>query len=153
MNMAEDIRLARGEEVDAIKAELALKANKADVDEIANNVGPLRNYSTAPTKIGTWIDGTPVWRCVFEVPVGALERADKCVPVPLPVKDTDAAFVINAWGQTGFSGHPNLIDDYPLRYAGQNLFEPFESGAICEDHDSFYGYYEFVTSEDNIKTS
>ena len=30
--MAEDIRLAKGEEVDAIKAELALKANTADLD-------------------------------------------------------------------------------------------------------------------------
>lgn len=39
------------------------------------------NYSTEPQQIGTWIDGSPVYRVAFEHTLEEISKQDKAVPV------------------------------------------------------------------------
>ncbi len=49
------------------------------VPELAAQSHEEQEYSTVPTRIGTWIDGTPVWRFAFELDWDAV-RADTVHP-------------------------------------------------------------------------
>ena len=71
-----------------------------------------RFYSNNPQKIGTWIDGTPVWRVEFEGHPSSLDYSDKSYSVKdlLSLKNQDNAFVINQNGYGGDADNPNMLD-------------------------------------------
>ena len=105
-----------------------------------------RFYSNNPQKIGTWIDGTPVWRVAFEGHPSSLDYSDKSYSVKdfLSLKNQDNAFVINQNGYGGDADNPNMLDCHPLDNDSAGTF------AINDSIKLVFGYIDFVTSANNI---
>lgn len=112
-------------------------------------------YSTAPKRVGTWVDGTPVWRFAFQQEFTDYNRADKDVYVNMPISDITTAFVINAWC-AAFIDVPCCVDDVLLSY---NVNGNFSGDCIAEKsgdeyiYTGAYGWIEFVTPESNIQAN
>ena len=110
-------------------------------------------YSETPVQIGTWIDGTPVWRLAFD--------ADVAPGTPDTVRitfaaDGDNVRVLNckAWLTTDY----NHIDATELQpyvegsnystNAANGKLEIYKSSSGPQNHA--YGYIEYVTPESNL---
>ena len=120
--------------------------------KIADGVIPsagLITYSTTPQRIGTWIDGTPVWRFAFDRDLEEIEKTDGYVSfqsiVGDVVKNMNYAFVIHAFASTRPAAEPCVIDDYSTKIDG-NAFN-IEGGP---DQTGIYGYMDIVTPESNL---
>lgn len=109
----------------------------------------LQKYSKTPQQIGTWIDGTPVWRVAFDRDLEEVEKSDKYVGFQSIVGDVvnniNKAFVIHAFASTRLDDTPCVVDDYSTKIDGNSF--TIEGS----DQKGIYGYIDFVTAESNIK--
>ena len=124
--------------------------------KIADGVIPsagLITYSNTPQRIGTWIDGTPVWRLAFDAEVAP--GTPDTVQITFAA-DGDNVRVLNckAWLTMDY----NHIDTTELQPYGEGSYystntangklEIYKSGNGPENHT--YGYIEYVTPESNL---
>lgn len=124
--------------------------------KIADGVIPsagLITYSTTPQRIGTWIDGTPVWRLAFDAEVAP--GTPDTVQITFAA-DGDNVRVLNckAWLTMDY----NHIDTTELQPYGEGSYystntangklEIYKTGNGPENHA--YGYIEYVTPESNL---
>lgn len=116
-----------------------------------------QSYSDTPIKIGTWIDGTPIWRWAFDVSkneISGFEPSDKAVNiVELNIDDVvnnvQNIFVINAFCAAQNNTGKNAVDDQVGHLNNMSAFE-FDTN-FAPTHTGFYGWIEFATVESNIK--
>ncbi len=114
------------------------------------------NYSTKPVRIGTWIDGTPIWRKAFNADLDMDDIAwqDKGWSPIKPSDFADAASVCCIGGAAFLrvNSTPYFVDDYAcggLSNAGAT-FEWLGNTAPAGAYAGIYGYIDFVTAESNI---
>lgn len=146
--------------------EVISEMQTAYTDTIQN----LIEYSSTPVKIGTWVDGTPVWRWAFKYTFTDEDKSstsgsifsEKLYYIPYknflakdyPVRLLDYNFLL-----TAESDNPNVIDDMPIgansRYQQSG---GFSTGWVVELPESspqnftgISGWIEFATPESNIK--
>ncbi|MBQ3426497.1 MAG: hypothetical protein IJH37_05055 [Clostridia bacterium] len=148
----------------------------ADVTSISHNPvkdAGLRTYSITPVQVGTWIDGTPIWRQAFKVKCkddltaaeyGDLIAAGEYEP-ELPVTDKTKVLLLNVSCSVCSSvDKPSYVNDrYLIPYSETGSvrfdFSVFGSVSVLPLHyadlenEGFVGYIEFVTSASNIITS
>ncbi len=132
-------------------ADKAITAAKIADGVIAS--AALITYSTTPQRIGTWIDGTPVWRLAFDAEVAP--GTPDTVQITFAA-DGDNVRVLNckAWLTMDY----NHIDTTELQPYGEGSYystntangklEIYKSGNGPENHA--YGYIEYVTPESNL---
>ena len=121
--------------------------------KIADGVIPsaaLITYSTTPQEIGEWMDGTPIWRQVFEDAPEQIELSDKSF---------DAKSRMNVISQ----GLCKIIDQRAYRSQldtpeGMIDYGPAENDSsasfiITANTKRVYGYVDFITPASNIKTT
>lgn len=135
------------------------KPYKDKIDVTSNAM----NYSANPVKIGTWIDGTPVWRVAFETTFSEVDVEDitggvyATVPfIDAKVKNFNNVAVINVKAVCRLSEQKCYVDDYILNPNGVCGDVSVPKNRIQTDSDGnvlsgIYGYIDFVTSENNIK--
>ena len=75
-----------------------MKANYEEIEDMSK-------YSTAETKVGTWIDGKPIYRKVIEVTSGF----DTYMFVPHGITNLDSLVDVRGWHYTlGFKPLPTI---------------------------------------------
>lgn len=109
-------------------------------------------YSSTPTKIGTWIDNTPIWRFLFkrnltqtEITNGRVALADI---LPIGSSDLSNSFVVNA-RITVYLGAPGVVDDMQGGNLTGGSFEiPTQTpaGELSPDSDGIYGFVDIATN-------
>jgi hypothetical protein len=129
----------------AVAAALNDKVSAAELDL-------LKAYSATPQKIGTWLDGTPIWRMAFNKDLTDSDKSDGTFILDLStiVKISDEVFVVDSLAMARCGNSPCVIDDYHC--------EPDDPGVAWKipviknlDFEGYYGWIEFVTAESNIK--
>lgn len=134
----------------------------------------VQSYSASPKRVGTWIDGAPVWRMAFEFsfkdyfseyPVDyEAMLSDERFALELPLKNggQDNLRVLNIQAvQASNVEDPSQVDDIPISrrfYDGGLLGIPIITAVLPSTYaellnDGIYGWVEFATPESNIKTS
>ena len=140
-------------------------ATKAEIDAGSNSYKPITpstikyavekyapaaaqlTYSTTPQRIGTWTDGTPIWRWAFQVSITAEDKSEGAVYIPIPVTSTSDAFVINVFGQAGVDS-PCVVDDRYCQY--HSMWFDLPSSVVSGPYNILWGWYEFVTDQSNL---
>lgn len=107
-------------------------------------------YTETPRKVGEWTDGTPVWRCTFEVPITDEDKENGSMYIDVPVSSLSDAFVTNVFAMAGLDS-PCAVDDVPCEYEGMQSIAISEHVA-SSPHNIMWGWYEFVTPENNLST-
>lgn len=113
-------------------------------------------YDTTPQQIGTWIDGTPVWRLAFNELFDGMVATDLSCSVDIPFTHYDNCFIISAFGMAKSNEEPCIIDDYPLErdFSGNSTGLVFVvPEGIAQKCVGYYGYVDFVTPESNVYLS
>lgn len=116
-------------------------------------------YSTTPVRIGTWIDGTPVWRKAFDTTLTELDISDGVWGLPQLISGSGQRTKLKAIINSYVFTYPN--NDY---YSAIRMKEE-EDGTCCRA-DSFCiltsrskagdivrGYVDFVAEEDDVDFS
>lgn len=145
------------------------------IDEVTDGIqtnyaeiNALKTYSTTPQKVGTWTDGTPVWRVGF--PYNSMQNdakltvieASSTVEISLwklvydVVKDVDKVNCFLDCVINYYSEYPDTTTRVAAN-KGRMVFcdndpELFED-LITFSNGFWGGYIEFVTPESNIKTT
>lgn len=129
-----------------------------DTADAFEAVQTLVTYDETPQEIGTWINGTPIWRRAFHHAFTAEEisdiKNDGDWPLSgvLNVKDFNKVFVLHCSATlAAYEDSPCVIDDIPLIANDANLRVTINPNWIVSDIPGIYGYIEFVTPADNIK--
>lgn len=118
------------------------------------------NYSTTPQRVGTWIDGTPVWKAA--IPMTAVEDIGCTNPkaawgtsfddilVKLGLVN-NASDIIYINGMVAFQNGDDYNADAFALNATQSYPGYYRFTAMDNDYTShFYGWIEFATLESNI---
>ena len=118
-------------------------------------------YSETPLQIGTWIDGTPVWRLAFEAEVTA-DATDE-VLITFAASDNNVRVLLCKVWLTMVSEDygVNNIDSYEVDPNGEKTYYSTNSNAgilsivkgTATPENRVYGYIDFVTPESNISSS
>lgn len=104
-------------------------------------------YSSTPVKIGTWIDGKPIWRVGFNI-TEALTPGE-LFSFNIPVKSSSDVAIINSFAMLRHDADfCDYIDDRKLNQDAGNTWVLPDN---LYDATGVYGYIEFATSETNIK--
>lgn len=109
----------------------------------ANYVNKLHTYSETEQRVGTWIDGKPVYRRSFQVSKTAagqvtimtIDNLDVIVSLQTYLKRTDTYRSINNWGQQS--------TDYGTSYVSSNILR-FDSNYT----GTLYGTVEYTKTTD-----
>lgn len=135
--------IGRGAVTTAKIADEAVTLDKLDID--------LTTYSTSPTRVGTWVDGTPVWRVAISK---SLTAADFTAGYYQFSKDdlgvldvSDVSCILNA-SLRRYYPNDDAEDSVPLQIV--DSYKIALSGNT--DYIVLRGFVEFVTSADNIKS-
>lgn len=114
-----------------------------------------REYSTTPQRIGTWIDGTPIWRVAFDIDVEYDEMVDGfdaltiCGVLKDGMAPASATSVICSDVKVRINT-PCYIDDISTTQNG-NIWSPDKELRAQAGYGGIYGWIEFMTSADNLK--
>lgn len=119
-----------------------------------SNIARFIKYFEIPQRVGTWIDGTPIWRWAVDRELTAQEISDIKVMADdddnfmlnLPVENRETAFVINEFicqCQT-----TNLIDTKRCRHYGGDIWKA--DSEWVDIYNRVYGWVEFVTEQANL---
>ena len=113
-------------------------------------------YSTTPVQVGTWIDGTPVWRKAFEYTFTAedlsLFKEEKSASVSgiasLGGNPNNTA-ILGGVCWLRMSGQPCMIDDTQSTHIHQAcfVFPDLDTGYLnnfVADSSGFYGYVDYM---------
>ena len=116
-------------------------------------------YSTTPQRIGTWVDGTPVWRKAFDTTLTELDISDGVWGLPQLISGSGQRTKLKAIINSYVFTYPN--NDY---YSAIRMKEE-EDGTCCRA-DSFCiltsrskagdivrGYVDFVADEQDVDFS
>lgn len=107
-------------------------------------------YSTTPQRIGTWINGTPVWMVGFSGAPTALDLADQIYNAGVNMKVTDSGQVLildqTAYG-TDIDAPDGMVDYIPLEVDTSANFK------INSNTKNVYGYIIYITPESNISST
>ena len=129
--------------------------------KIADGVIPsagLITYSTTPQRIGTWIDGTPVWRLAFEAEVAA-DATDEIL-ITFAASDNNVRVLLcKVWLTIAYDGATaNNIDTTELDQinattyynpaSGPGTLEIIKGNATPQNR--VYGYIDYATPESNL---
>ncbi|MGN0182183.1 MAG: hypothetical protein ACI4DP_07230 [Candidatus Ornithomonoglobus sp.] len=125
-------------------------------------------YSTTPVRVGTWIDGNPVWRAAIpytpmimgmnELTVNA-ETGDICVYIGNLVcnfiNNRSLVTAVTNVQIAGYSEFPVDIREPVKKHAGTVYFSTAETPELYEDYITYEngywgGWIEFVTPQSNI---
>lgn len=111
-------------------------------------------YSETPQRIGTWIDGTPMWRVAIKITLtnadftaGYYELKSKDLGI-IEVGKTDS-FILSAYLHAGFPPY-GMLDSAPIEI-GDEL--RIGLNGISTSYSIINGYIDFVTPEDNINSA
>lgn len=102
-------------------------------------ISPITDYREMPTQVGTWIDGTPIWRVAFEKNVNYT-----VVDIECSFADKTNVKIINA-----FAYDPAIEETYyemvikDDRFTFSHPSENFEQRTVT-------GFIEFATPKSNI---
>lgn len=139
-----------------------LAADTMDARAYANN---LMDYSETPRKIGTWIDGTPVWRMAFkykfdEIDIKDIENDNQFYIVNFVAEklNTPNGIILNYTVTLAVDiDSPCFIDDITLAidgtFGGAVKIDKSMWSGNSSANPGIYGYIEFVTPADNIKNN
>lgn len=118
-------------------------------------------YSETPLQIGTWIDGTPVWRLAFESEVAA-DTTDEIL-ITFAASDNNVRVLLcKVWLTMVSEGYGvSNIDSYEVDPNGEKTYYSTNSSAgklsiikgTATPENRVYGYIDFVTPESNILSS
>ena len=121
------------------------------LNEKINKIETLDIYSTTPRRIGTWIDGTPIWRVAFQQAFTEADIENMSFTIPVPVKIKEHAFVTDESCKIYYTS-PSIVDDIavaPSNYLICNISEKLSMKPTTAD--GFYGWIEFATPYSNMK--
>lgn len=121
------------------------------LNEKINKIETLDIYSTTPRRIGTWIDGTPIWRVAFQQAFTEADIENMSFTIPVPVKNKDHVFVTDESCKIYYTS-PSIVDDIavaPSNYLICNISEKLPMKPTTAD--GFYGWIEFATPYSNMK--
>ena len=129
--------------------------------KIADGVIPsagLITYSTTPQRIGTWIDGTPVWRLAFDAEVAA-DATDE-ITIKYAVDDDNVRVLLcKVWLTIAYDGATaNNVDTTELdQINATTYYNPASAPGTLEiikgnatPQNRVYGYIEYATPESNL---
>lgn len=138
----------------------------AVINSIYNNPLAGGAYSNTPVRIGTWIDGTPIWRYAWSIEFPS--SYDKSVvDCTLPVSSiSNISMVVNLKAYGAQKDGDTLkfiaddtgdyyIDNNSFKFAGPTYFTMKPSNDLYSHpyFEGWMGYIDFVTAESNIKVS
>ena len=122
--------------------------------KLADGVIPdgLITYSTTTQRIGTWIDGTPVWRKSFDAEMSG--RSPETEEIQCTVSDANVRVLsVSAFA----SDNDYMTDTVPVtRDESEYVFYSFSDGNLMlhqandNNYNHFSGYIDFVTAESNV---
>ncbi len=148
--------IADGSVTTAKVADKAITAAK-----IADGVIPsavLMTYSNTPQRIGTWIDGTPVWRLAFDAEVEA-DATDE-ITIQYAVDDDNVRVLLcKVWLTIAYDGATaNNIDTTELdQINATTYYNPSSAPGTLEiikgsatPQNRVYGYIDYATPESNL---
>lgn len=136
------------------------------IDEISDGAvtpekATFTQYSETPLQIGTWIDGTPVWRLAFESEVAA-DTTDEIL-ITFAASDNNVRVLLcKVWLTMVSEGYGvSNIDSYEVDPNGEKTYYSTNSSAgklsiikgTATPENRVYGYIDFVTPESNILSS
>lgn len=131
------------------------------VEKYASGGGSEIVYSETPVRIGTWIDGTPVWRQAFNITFTeeGMQLSDRTFGCDISVTDGNNAQPINSIGILRIGTDGCIIDDWicehdsTLNHWHIPMNEGNLSNILANNVSGAYGYIDFATPESNIKTT
>lgn len=147
----------------------------ASLDELASDasdafegVQALKTYETIPQRIGTWIDGTPVWRAAIsctpaDLGLTVTETSKACsielddIMIELNMINSSVKVLalcerINGWNEENATYSKSFSSD--MIYDEQSHYLKFADKSVGGDPDYtqyITGYIEFATPTSNIK--
>lgn len=126
-------------------------ATHEELRKVSDCVDIITKYSRIPQIVGTWLDGTPVWRLAFIKQFTEIDIAEKAFSISLPVNDVNNVFITHDVCKIYYTS-PCIIDDVPLAYCvhGTRWDLPESLSIEPNTNDGCYGWVEFVTPENNI---
>ncbi len=119
-------------------------------------------HATTPVKIGTWIDGTPIWRWSFLHGFTLSEKETLYNYRYLSlnyndiVKDINDIFVISGNVRLYAARKPCAIDDVNCtNISGTSWHVPdtIDAEALQTIYAGYFGYIDFVSAESNLQTN
>ena len=107
-----------------------------------------QSYSQIPVRIGTWIDGTPVWRAAFKVELTESIKSDNCFDVFSDLAIVhDSDYVALVIGGFACIDNGSVVDNNTTVLDAHG---EFSWNVINPDAEYITGYIDFVTPADNI---
>lgn len=137
-------------------ADKAITAAKI-ADGVIQSAG-LITYSTTPQRIGTWIDGTPVWRLAFEAEVAA-DTTDEIIITFAADDDNVRVLLCKVWLTMVSEGYGvSNIDSHEVDPNGEKTYYATMSSAgklsiikgTASPENRVYGYIDYATPESNL---
>lgn len=154
---AVDERCLASNAVTTVKvADKAITAAKI-ADGVIQSAG-LITYSTTPQRIGTWIDGTPVWRLAFEAEVAA-DATDEILITFAADDDNVRVLLCKVWLTMVSEGYGvSNIDSHEVDPNGEKTYYATMSDAgklsiikgTASPENRVYGYIDYATPESNL---
>ena len=136
-----------------------------NLDELNKPITPEKatftQYSETPLQIGTWIDGTPVWRLAFDAEVAA-DATDE-ITIKYAVDDDNVRVLLcKVWLTNAYDGATaNNIDTTELDQINSTPYYNLVSApgtlkiikGTATPQNRAYGYIDYATPESNISSS
>ncbi|MGN0183356.1 MAG: hypothetical protein ACI4DP_13255 [Candidatus Ornithomonoglobus sp.] len=127
-----------------------------NISEPISVVAQLQQYSTTPQRVGTWIDGTPVWRMAFQRKLTDDEISDMVATVSLPVSNlNNCKGIVNSYAEAiaymDDTPVACIIDNNPLEH--DDAWNAFVlTTYIANNREGIQGWIEFIAPESEITT-
>lgn len=116
-------------------------------------------YRTSPVQVGTWIDGTPIWRIAFKRTLTQAEINANSVNIADLVSigsDIYNSFVINSRAYI-YLGSPCVIDDIACGQltSGSFALDMYKPSGVtlAAGNDGIYGFVDHVTNASYVPPS
>lgn len=127
---------------------------KNNEPQLVANSSVAKNYSETPQRIGTWIDGTPVWKVAFKKNFTEQEILNNGVEIytilSSSVQDVTAPFIVNSYINVFLENTPCVVDDLSCEI-NSAVISCNRAGVTLGTEGGIYGWIEFVTPESNLK--
>ena len=136
-----------------------------DAADAFDGVQALTVYNETPQRIGTWINGTPIWRMAFkykfdEIDIKDIENDNQFYIVNFIAEklNTPNGIILNYMVTLAMDiDSPSFIDDITLAidgtFGGAVKIDKSMWSGNSSANPGIYGYIEFVTPADNIKNN
>lgn len=136
-----------------------------DTADAFEGVQALTRYDETPQEIGTWINGTPIWRMAFkykfdEIDIKDIENDNQFYIVNFVAEklNTPNGIILNYMVTLAIDiDSPSFIDDITLAidgtFGGAVKIDKSMWSGNSSANPGIYGYIEFVTPADNIKNN